>query len=287
MNDGCSVCSPMVMRKIREMLNLTETPTAVQGRLGGAKGMWFADPVADQYSEELWIKVTDSQLKYKFHDEDRDVDEFDWARMTLFVLNYSKEPSPKALNIQLVPILRRQGVPFEAFKELLETHLDEDLEQLLDAAKNRTSLRHWLGSHGLEDRFRIWDIPVFDSGAPGSPAEQMAMLLDAGFDPIDCGFLMDKLNTIVGQQFDKILDKLHIRVPCSTTIYCIADPTGTLAEGEVSLQFSKGFMDPVTLTRRECIEGDVLVARNPAHLPTDIQKVCCHLVLLVALAYVL
>jgi len=273
MNDGCSVCSPRVMTEIRVKLNLPETPTAVQGRLGGAKGVWFVDPDADDYSEEVYITINASQLKYDFHDEDWDEDAYDWARMTLFVLNYSKEPSPATLNIQLVPILSRQGVPFEAFQNLLEMHLDEDLEQLLSAASERTSLRHWLCSHGLEDRYRDWEILMFDNGTPLSHEEQVAMLLDAGFDPVGCGFLMEKMKNIVTQQCDKLLEKLHIRVPCSATLYCIADPTGTLEEGEVSLQFSKGFLDPVTLTRRECIIGDLLVARNPAHLPTDIQKV--------------
>jgi hypothetical protein len=273
MNDGCSVCSPKVMRIIREKLNLAETPTAVQGRLGGAKGVWFVDPEADRYSEEIKITINTSQLKYRFHEEDHDVETYDWARMTLFVLHCSKEPTPTTLNLQLVPILSRQGVPFEAFKELLETHLEEDLEQLFQAATNRLTLRHWLSSHGLEGRFQDGEIKATSSGTPLCQEEQMAMLLDAGFDPAQCSFLMEKLLFIVRQNCEKILEKLHIRVPCSTFVYCVADPTGTLEEGEVSLQFSKGFLDPFTQTRDECIVGDVLVARNPAHLPTDIQKV--------------
>lgn len=273
MNDGCSVCSPKVMRMVREKLDLAETPTAVQGRLGGAKGVWFVDPDADRYSEEIYIKINDSQLKYPFHKEDKDVEKYDWARMTLFVLNYSKEPVPTTLNLQLVPILSRQGVPFETFKELLETHLEEDLDELFQAATNRLTMRHWLSSHGLQGQSPSGEIPTIDSGTPLCQEQQMAMLLDAGFDPVECNFLMEKVIMIVRQYCDKILEKLHIRVPCSTVVYCVADPTGTLKEGEVSLQFSKGFMDPITQTRRGCIEGDVLVARNPAHLPTDIQKV--------------
>ncbi|RPB29228.1 hypothetical protein L211DRAFT_845220 [Terfezia boudieri ATCC MYA-4762] len=38
MDDGCSFASPAVFRKIQEQLGLKEAPTAVQGRLGGAKG---------------------------------------------------------------------------------------------------------------------------------------------------------------------------------------------------------------------------------------------------------
>ncbi|KAF8536669.1 RNA dependent RNA polymerase-domain-containing protein [Trichophaea hybrida] len=274
MNDGCSVCSPKVMRIIREKLGLEETPTAVQARLGGAKGIWFVDPTADRYSEDVSISVTPSQLKFEPHDIDSDEDTMDWARLTLFVLHYSKEPSPTSLNLQFIPILATQGVPFETFKELLEKHLEEDLEQLLSVAQDRISLRSWLSNHGvMSDRQIYGDIPRQSSGTPQSNEEQISMLLDARFEPLKCGFLMDKLNMIVKQQCNDILDGLRIRVPSSTIVFCIADPTGTLEEGEISLQFSKGFLDTTIQTRLDCIEGEVLVARNPAHLRTDIQKV--------------
>jgi hypothetical protein len=280
MNDGSSVCSPKVMRLIREKLNLSETPVAVQGRLGGAKGVWFIDPSADIHSEEVSIEITESQLKYEFHNDDTDPETLDWARYTLFVVNYSKELGPGTLNIQFVPILEMQHVPFEVFKSLLEEHLEAETQQLLDAATNKVALRQWLTSHGVGDRCaKSGEIPSFDSGTPCSSEEQIAMLLDAGFDPIECGFLMDKMMSIVGRQWEKLLEKLHVRIPASTVAYCVADPTGTLEEGQVSLQFSKGFLDPVTKMRYECVEGDVLVARNPAHLPTDIRKVFFFVVL--------
>jgi hypothetical protein len=274
MDDGCCVCSPKVMRLIREKLDLSETPSAVQGRLGGAKGMWFMDPEADRYSDEVWIKVNESQLKYKFHDSDTDGPFPDWARLTLFVLNYSKEPPPAKLNLQLAPILKSQGVPFDVLRELLEDHLDEDLTELQEAASDRVTLRHWLSKHIAPDRRRAGEVAHFESGTPRSNEEQICMLLDAGFEPQQCGFLMEKVNKIIEQECDEILQKLHIRMPCSAVVYCVADPTGTLEPTEVSLQFSKGFMDTITMMRHECVEGDVLVARNPAHLPTDIQKVC-------------
>jgi len=274
MNDGCSVCSPKVMRIIREKLGLEETPTAVQARLGGAKGLWFVDPAADRYSEDVSIAVTPSQRKFDPHDSDADEDTMDWARLTLFVLHYSKEPSPTSLNLQFIPILARQKVPFEIFRELLEQHLEEDLAQLLSVARDRISLRLWLSNHGvMSDRQIYGDIPQQSSGTPQSNEEQISMLLDARFEPLKCGFLMEKLNMIVMQQCNDILDGLRIRVPSSTIVFCIADPTGTLEEGEISLQFSKGFLDTTIQTRLDCIEGDVLVARNPAHLPTDIRRV--------------
>ncbi|KAI5813517.1 RNA dependent RNA polymerase-domain-containing protein [Pyronema omphalodes] len=273
MNDGCSVCSPKVMRMIREWLKLEETPVAIQGRIGGAKGMWFTDPEADIYSEEISITITASQRKFPPHDVDSDPDTMDWARRTLFVLNHSKAPGPTTLNLQFVPILASQGVPFEAFQQFLEQHLEEDLQELLEAASDRISLRTWLSSSAMRQRRQYGHVPLYLSGTPQLNDEQICMLLDAGFEPLKCGFLMDKLNTIVKNECNDILDGLHIRVPSSTSVFMLADPTGTLKPGEVSLQFSQGFLDTTLQIRRDCIEGDVLVGRNPAHLPTDIRKV--------------
>jgi hypothetical protein len=274
MNDGCSVCSPKVMRMIREWLKLDETPVAIQGRIGGAKGMWFTDPEADIYSEEISITITASQRKFPPHDVDSDSATMDWARRTLFVLNHSKTPAPATLNLQFIPILAAQGVPFAVFQQFLEQHLEEDLQELLEAASDRISLRSWLSSDAMKQRRQYGHIPLYPSGTPQLNDEQICMLLDAGFEPLKCGFLMDKLNTIVKNECNDILDGLHIRVPSSTTVFMLADPTGTLKEGEVSLQFSQGFLDTTLQIRRDCIEGDVLVGRNPAHLPTDIRKVC-------------
>src|SRR5439155_22546254 len=49
MTDGCARASPAVFREIWSsgVLASKETPTAIQGRIGGAKGVWFVDPSAD------------------------------------------------------------------------------------------------------------------------------------------------------------------------------------------------------------------------------------------------
>jgi hypothetical protein len=275
MNDGCSVCSPAVMRSIRDAMDLPETPSAVQGRIGGAKGMWFADPSTDPRSEEIWIEVNQSQLKYPYHREDSWEETDDWTRLTLFVIGYSKPPSPAVLNMQLVPILAHRGVPFESFKHVLETHLDTDLEELMDAAQDRIALRYWLQKAGMgTERYGMgWQILQNPAGGfPQNMKEQIAMLVDAGFEPMRNTFLMERLDTLVKSQVESVTDHLHIRVSESISVYCLADPTGTLEPGEISMQFSTGFLDP-NKNRLNCLEGDVLVARNPAHLPSDIQKV--------------
>lgn len=73
--------------------------------------------------------------------------------------------------------------------------------------------------------------------------------------------------------WDRLKTKFRVCIPLSVCVYCVADPTNTLKEGEVSLHFSEGIQDPNTGKRRKFLEGEVLVGRNPALLPSDIQKV--------------
>lgn len=69
MTDGCAKASPAVFREIWRsgVLGSKETPTAVQGRIGGAKGIWYVDPLANPHSDEMWIEIRPSQLKYKYN----------------------------------------------------------------------------------------------------------------------------------------------------------------------------------------------------------------------------
>ena len=61
---------------------------------------------------------------------------------------------------------------------------------------------------------------------------------------------------------------MNIGVAKSTYAFMIADPLAVLEEGEIHLSFSTGF------DNKNMLHGlDVLVARLPAALPSDIQKV--------------
>lgn len=68
MTDGCARASPAVFREIwlSGVLSSKETPTAIQGRIGAAKGVWYIDPLADYRSEEKWVEIRRSQLKFNY-----------------------------------------------------------------------------------------------------------------------------------------------------------------------------------------------------------------------------
>ena len=67
---------------------------------------------------------------------------------------------------------------------------------------------------------------------------------------------------------------MNIGLGRSTYVYMIADPLAVLEENEVHFGFSNAFTDPKSQFQDTLLNAmDVLVARLPAHLPSDIQKV--------------
>ena len=67
---------------------------------------------------------------------------------------------------------------------------------------------------------------------------------------------------------------MYIGLGQSTYAYMIADPLAILEEDEIHLGFSSVFHDPKSGFDQLMLHNmDILVARLPAHLPSDIQKV--------------
>jgi len=289
MTDGCARASPAVFREIWRSgaLDIKQTPTAIQGRIGAAKGVWYVDPYADPRSDDIWVEIRPSQLKLKY-----DPMTFkDPMLRTLDVVKFSTSKFGSTVNAQLIGILSHCGVPTHVFKKLLEQDLQETLGVVNSYLDNPILLRNWVAAMGKIYEIRCSgteyndnvsgedamqeprSITYTESGVPTMVHEAVVTLLEAGFLPKTSKFLRDKLKNVLNKTCDKIGDKMHIVVAKSTTMICIADDTGTLEEDEVSIRFGKPFMDEETGRFLNFIQGDVLVARNPALLPSDIQKV--------------
>ena len=74
MNDGCARISRHVALAVAERFSpdyYIPTPSAFQGRTGGAKGMWMVD-IEDENTtlsseRDFWIEISDSQQKFESH----------------------------------------------------------------------------------------------------------------------------------------------------------------------------------------------------------------------------
>ncbi|RPA74140.1 RdRP-domain-containing protein [Ascobolus immersus RN42] len=269
MDDGCCRISHAAMGEVRAALGLSKKPAAVQGRVGGAKGVWFVDP--NNHSDDIWICVNESQMKYGWHRSDQKGTTNEPSRLTLDVLNCSKAMTPAKLNSQLIAILDAGRVPFEVLAVLAREFIDARLEEVASALKNRVALREWVYKQGALTQSRRREKSV-DSlgGVPMIVQERAVLLLESGFMPQANPYLRDLLEASLEEFVFQAKDKLHIEVPQSTVVMCIADPCGVLEEGECWLALKD---DEIPGLDEQNVVGDILVARNPALLPSDIQKV--------------
>ena len=268
MNDGIGRMSRGVARKIRDVLGLPDIPSAVQGRLGSAKGMWILD-VADT-GEECWIETYPSQRKWKCSQTDP-------AQRTLEIRSHAAELRPAGLNMQFIPVLEDRAKDRPQMRRVLGEMLTKDLEQEFE--KHKTAMRRpvdfrlWSHQNFSQRKMRVHHGRVpFLAGLPVGKEEKLNFLLDSGFDPTKLKYIQEIAWDLQKQKCELLKSKLKIKVPRSTYAYMVVDFWGLLEEGEVHLGFSSRFQDD-EVSDLMLHDIDVLVARSPAHFPSDIQKV--------------
>lgn len=268
MNDGAGRISPSLMRKIRDVLGLQTIPSAVQGRLGSAKGMWLVD--VKDHSNQDWIETYPKQRKWQ-------CDMSDEAHRTLEVRSWSTELCPASLNIQFLLILEdRARGPLRMRATFVRNMTDEseaELQHLKLVLQHPELFRKWAregAQHGLQ-RLTSRSVP-FLGGLPESYEDILGFLVDGGFEPMRLKFLQKIMFQKQKSKGDAIKKELKIKIAKSTYAYMLVDFWGVLEPGQVHLCFSSKFNDG-TEDLSDLDDRDVLVARSPAHLPSDIQKV--------------
>lgn len=277
MNDGCARISRTAAEHVAKMQGLDYIPSAFQGRIGGAKGVWMVDltneSLPQKYDRGYWIEINDSQLKFIGHSIDQVSP--DPPRMTFEVQSQSKPLIPSALNFQLIPILADRGVPYPVFKQLLEEDLTAKVAEMEAAMDNPMDLFIWNQENSpvIKERLATQGIEMFGA-IPYSESEKINWFLRHGFDPKSCRFFKDLLYRFILEHCLRLENRMHIGLGRSTTALMIADPLAILEEGEVHIGFSNTFRDSKSGWSGTMLHNcDLLVARLPAHLPSDIQRV--------------
>jgi RNA-dependent RNA polymerase len=161
---------------------------------------------------------------------------------------------------------------------------ERDYEEVVDGEKEQSSA--W------------WRDPI--SGLPSSLEETAIEFLDSGFTVQDCWVLAEKMKNVANTALDKRFKppKYKITVPMSCSgfimpgkptnrrndlillVIKISDPFGILEPGEIFIRRSRPLRmcnADGTEVLSDIIRGPVLVTRSPCVLPTDVQKVICHL----------
>ncbi|GAP89725.2 putative RNA-dependent RNA polymerase [Rosellinia necatrix] len=272
MNDGIGRMSTALVRQICVIMGLDDIPAGYQGRFGSAKGFWIRD--TQDTSDDIWIETYPSQRKWVCDSEEED-------HRTFEVRNASKELKSATLNLQLLPILEDRAVNALDMKKLvgkfMKDSLESEMESQKEAMKDPAHFKLWVhentASQRRQERVRQGHVP-WAAGLPTSREDQMEMLLTHGFDPTKLEFLRKIAYDMRKEKCEELQTKLNVKVGRSTYAYMVVDFSGVLEEGEVHLGFSSKFTDEQSGFSETFLHGvDVLVARTPAHYPSDIQRV--------------
>lgn len=268
MNDGIGRMSRSLARKVRDVLGLSDVPSAIQGRFGPAKGMWLIE--INDSSDELWIETWPSQRKWN-------CDFLDPEHRTLEIRSHATDPRSASLNIQFLPVLEDRAVDKAEMRNSIGKSLIEELNREIEDQRNAMmyplQFRKWVHENASMTRQRqINERVPYLGGLPDSSEERMNFLLDGGFEPQKQKYLQDLAWNIRLRKCEDLKKKMSIKVPNSAYFFMVVDFWGVLEENEVHLCFSSKFQTE-TFSDSILHGCDVLVARSPAHFVSDVQRV--------------
>ena len=129
--DGCGFMNRKALDLVAQHAGWSEFSCAVQGRLGGSKGVWLLHPdhqLPDDSPPKVWIRDSQKKITHDFSSGHKDGRSrayfiFDLLAPTRLVF-------PSRLNRQTVTNLSSNGVPTPVFAEMLEAAVQKDFEDL-------------------------------------------------------------------------------------------------------------------------------------------------------------
>ncbi|KAF8215655.1 RNA dependent RNA polymerase-domain-containing protein [Mycena galopus ATCC 62051] len=247
MTDGCGWINRSALLLITNRIGYPSLPTAVQGRIGGAKGLWTLHPTDEDQKPKIWIR--DSQLKIKLSGNLRVHRIFDLLRAS----RPSQTDARQRLSQQSILCLSFNGIPDEVLVSLLVEGLEATVKPLLDWAPGAaSSLWRAIDQAGNVSGTRLQRIaasksrtlgfrdrepneqdaqpePADDSasttsgfsgrdksGGPLSLHERALELIQAGFHPKTSAYLNDKIRYIVKNEINAVVNEFRISLPEST-----------------------------------------------------------------------
>ena len=136
--DGCGYMNGAALCTIARHMGLEERPTAVQGRIAGAKGLWVLHP-RDQSPTgvpKIWIRK--SQVKINL-----DLSHLHEAHCIFDLLAPPRVSVPSRLSRLTILNLSHNRVPVNVFVELMRDTLDAEVKALTDWVGSKAMLCLW------------------------------------------------------------------------------------------------------------------------------------------------
>ncbi|KAJ8488013.1 hypothetical protein ONZ51_g3830 [Trametes cubensis] len=137
MTDGCGFANRAVMRALKAKFPAwQEEPTAIQCRIGGAKGLLLVRHGLSNEQEEhptVWLRPSQLKIKYTPHPLKEQIlpSDADPAWLTIDVLRASRMNTPIRLSVETITNLAENGVPFSRFQSLFQVDLEGRVDPLL------------------------------------------------------------------------------------------------------------------------------------------------------------
>jgi hypothetical protein len=206
-------------------------PSAFQGRLGGHKGVWYLDPTLPRHV----ITARPSQRKLE---QPAGGAETTATQRDVEVVRVARDRGASSLNPQISLLLAGWGVPAAALRALAAQALARARGAGASPAAARAAL---------------------DAAGDAADVAEARALLDAGL--WGEHRLASLLKRISARELAAMGARARVPVPASRSVFVIADPTGTLREGDAYF-WRSGAAAP--------LDGAVLLARNPCHHPDDL-----------------
>ncbi|KAG0191239.1 hypothetical protein DFQ28_000680 [Apophysomyces sp. BC1034] len=232
-SDGVGKISGELAREVALKMELKTVPSALQFRLGGAKGVLTLcnDLVGRK------VQLRPSQIKFQS------------SHYMLEVIRFSTL-IPAYLNRQAITLLSALGVKDEIFTKLMNDMISGLSKMLENPAE---AIRVLLGN---VDEF--------------GTTRMMARIIGAGFLEKKDPHIINLLNVFRVSILKDLKKKAKINVPKGAFLLGVMDETNTLREGEVFCQISQNMQ---TTTKTSIITGECVVFRNPCFHPGDVRVV--------------
>lgn len=137
MTDGCGFANRAAMQLLYDRFKTWErVPTAIQCRVGGAKGLLLVRhnlPACDEEEPKVWLRPSQIKIKYSPHSPHECImpANIDPCKLTLDLLRASRLRCPARLSTETITNFAENGVPFKRFQELFKLNLSERLDVLL------------------------------------------------------------------------------------------------------------------------------------------------------------
>ena len=250
MTDGCSPISTELLvviwrasQRAKKHPARGRVPSALQFRLGGAKGMVVQDPTL----EGRVVCLRPSQIKFEAPDN-----------RTFDIQSTSLRPKAMFLNRPLIVLLEYLGSSSDHIIELQDRSIRE-AQSIRDSFSTASKV---LRQHGLGSSFHL-----------PSLFNNMSSILNLRmYDATEGSLYNDLIANALHCAETHILRELkyraHIAVPGSFTLLGVSDEWDCLAEGEIHATVD----DEKTGLHQE-ITGTVAITRSPQIHPGDIQTV--------------